>query len=97
MRGENLKTNLFHDSSLAFRESGVAPQFIVDKLHFDFNTAFSFLSIRGWIFLWFRFISTIIIVVIVIIIIIIIIIVVVMMRMVVDGRTSISRPIIVVA
>lgn len=37
-------TNLFHNSGLPLGEGGVPSQFVVDKLHLDFDTAFGLLA-----------------------------------------------------
>lgn len=41
--------SLFHDASLALRERGVASEFVVYKLHFNFHPSFGFLAGR-WAF-----------------------------------------------
>jgi len=37
--------SLFHDSRLSFRECRVSPEFVVDELHFDFDSSFGFLAV----------------------------------------------------
>lgn len=79
-------TYLFHNSSLPFGESCVTSEFIVDKLHLDFDPAFSLFSIGWWSL--FRLNVCIIIVVVGSIAIIVVIVVLLVVIIVHQGRIS---------